>query len=160
MVCHCRDKKIVSSEKAPKAIGPYSIGTIGSQLVFTAGQIGLDPTSQTLAAGGIEGETRQVLTNIKTILEEAGSGLEHILKTTVFMRDINDFSIMNSVYGEFFQENPPARTTLQAAALPKGAAVIIEAVAVLPCECKCDGDCDDDCDCGCHHQKNHECGNR
>jgi 2-iminobutanoate/2-iminopropanoate deaminase len=158
MSCHCQDKKIVKSDKAPKAIGPYSVGVIGSHLVFTAGQLGLDPVSQNLVEGGIEAETKQVMTNIKNILEDSGSGLEHIVKTTVIMKDLGEFSKMNAVYGEFFKENPPARTTLQAAALPKGAAVLVEAIAVLPCNCDCEGDCGEDCDCKCHNSNNQDCG--
>lgn len=124
-------KKVISTNKAPKAIGPYSVANCYGDLVFTAGQIGLDPQSGELVSGGIELETRQVLTNLQAVLEAAGSSLEQVLKTTVFLRDMNDFSRMNAVYAEFFAENCPARSTVQAAGLPKGAAVEIEAVAII-----------------------------
>lgn len=124
-------KKIVSSEKAPKAIGPYSQAIVVENLVFTAGQVGLDPATMELVGGGIEAQTRQVLTNLKHVLEKADSGLNFIIKTTVFLQDMNDFAKMNAVYAEFFPENPPARSTVQVAGLPKGALVEIEALALL-----------------------------
>lgn len=124
-------KKIVSSEKAPKAIGPYSQAIVVDNLVFTAGQVGLDPATMELVEGGVEAQTRQVLTNLKHVLEKADSGLNFIIKTTVFLQDMNDFVRMNSVYAEFFPENPPARSTVQVAGLPKGALVEIESVALL-----------------------------
>src|SRR5512135_2991619 len=124
-------KKIVSTEKAPKAIGPYSQAIVVENLVFTAGQVGLDPATMELVEGGIEAQTRQVLTNLKHVLESADSGLRFVIKTTVFLQDMGDFARMNAVYAEFFPENPPARTTVQAAALPKNAAVEIEAIALV-----------------------------
>ena len=124
-------KKIVSAEKAPKAIGPYSQAIRTENLVFTAGQLGLDPGTMELVEGGIEEQTRQVLTNLKYVLESADSGLKFVVKTTVFLQDMRDFANMNSVYAEFFPENPPARSTIQAAALPKGGLVEIECVALL-----------------------------
>ena len=124
-------KKIVSTEKAPKAIGPYSQAIRTENLVFSAGQIGLDPVTMEMAEGGIEAQTRQVLTNLKHVLEIADSGLNFIVKTTVFLQDMRDFADMNSVYAEFFPENPPARSTVQVAALPKNALVEIECVALL-----------------------------
>ena len=124
-------KKIVSTEKAPKAIGPYSQAILIDNLVFTAGQVGLDPATMELVDGGIEAQTRQVLTNLKNVLETADSGLKFVVKTTVFLQDMGDFAKMNSVYAEFFPENPPARSTVQVAALPKGARVEIECVALL-----------------------------
>ena len=122
-------KKIVSTEKAPKAIGPYSQAILAENLVFTAGQVGLDPATMELVEGGIEAQTRQVLTNLRHVLEKADSGLKFIVKTTVFLQDMADFAKMNAVYGEFFPENPPARSTVQVAALPKGALIEIECVA-------------------------------
>lgn len=123
-------KEIILSEKAPKAIGPYAVANRWGDLIFAAGQLGLDPQTMELVPGGVEAETRQALTNLKHVLEAAGSGLEYVLKTTVFLRDMADFSKMNAVYAEFFPQNPPARSTVQVAALPKGGAVEIEAVAV------------------------------
>jgi 2-iminobutanoate/2-iminopropanoate deaminase len=123
-------KKIVSTEKAPKAIGPYSQAIRTQDLVFTAGQVGLDPATMELVEGGIEAQTRQVLTNLKHVLETADSGLNFIVKTTVFLQDMGDFGKMNSIYAEFFPEHPPARSTVQVAGLPKGALVEIECVAL------------------------------
>jgi 2-iminobutanoate/2-iminopropanoate deaminase len=124
-------KKIVISEKAPRAIGPYSQAVRIEDLVFTAGQIGLNPATMELVDGGIEAQTRQVLTNLKHVLEAAGSGLNYVIKTTVFLKDMADFAAMNAVYAEFFGENPPARSTVAVASLPKGALVEIECVALL-----------------------------
>ena len=124
-------KKIVSAEKAPKAIGPYSQAIRTENLVFTAGQLGLDPATMELVEGGIEAQTRQVLTNLKYVLESADSGLKFVVKTTVFLQNMSDFANMNAVYAEFFPENPPARSTVQAAALPKGGLVEIECIALL-----------------------------
>jgi|SRR5687768_12047630 2-iminobutanoate/2-iminopropanoate deaminase len=124
-------KKIVSTEKAPKAIGPYSQAIRTENLLFTAGQVGLDPNTMELVEGGIEAQTRQVLTNLKHVLETADSGLNFVVKTTVFLQNLGDFAQMNSVYAEFFPENPPARSTVQVAALPKGALVEIECIALL-----------------------------
>ena len=124
-------KKIVSTDKAPKAIGPYSQAIRTENLVFSAGQLGLDPVTMEMVEGGIEAQTRQVLTNLRHVLEIADSGLNFIVKTTVFLQDMRDFADMNSVYAEFFPENPPARSTVQVAALPKEALVEIECVALL-----------------------------
>jgi len=124
-------KQIITSDKAPKALGPYSVANRIGNLVFTAGQLGLDPQTGELALGGIEAETHQSLTNIRNVLEAAGSSLSQVVKTTVFLRDMNDFTRMNAIYGQFFTENFPARSTVQVAALPKGGAVEIETVAVV-----------------------------
>jgi len=124
-------KKIVSTDKAPKAIGPYSQAIRTEGFVFTAGQVGFDPSTMEIVQGGIEAETRQVLTNLKYVLESADSGLNYVVKTTVFLQSMNDFAQMNAIYTEFFPENPPARTTVAVAALPKGALVEIECVALL-----------------------------
>src|SRR5215510_4433461 len=123
-------KKIISTEKAPKAIGPYSQAIRIESLLFTAGQIGLNPATMELVAGGIEAETRQVLTNLKNVLESADSGLNFIVKTTVFLQNMSDFAAMNGVYAQFFPENPPARSTVAVAALPKGALIEIECMAL------------------------------
>lgn len=124
-------KKIIFTEKAPKAIGPYSQAIRTDSMAFTAGQLGLDPATGELVEGGIEAQTRQVLTNLKHVLEASDSGLNYVVKTTVFLKDMNDFAKMNAIYGEFFSQNPPARSTVAVAALPKGALVEMEAVALL-----------------------------
>ena len=124
------EKRVVRTEKAPKAIGPYSVANQVGHLVFTAGQLGLDPLTNELVDGGIEAETRQALTNLMNVLEAANSSLAMVVKTTVFLRDMADFSKMNAIYAEFFTENHPARSTVQVAALPKGGAVEIEVVAI------------------------------
>jgi len=124
-------KKIISTGNAPKAIGPYSQAVCIDNLVFTAGQIGLDPGTMELVEGGVEAQTRRALTNLKHVLESADSGLNFVIKSTVFLADMADFSAMNAVYAEFFPENPPARSTVQAAGLPKAALVEIECVALI-----------------------------
>ena len=124
-------KKIVATEKAPKAIGPYSQAVCIEDIVFTAGQVALDPATMELVEGGIEAQTRQVLTNLNYVLESADSGLNFVIKTTVFLKDMANFAAMNAIYAEFFGENPPARSTVAVAGLPKGALVEIEAVALL-----------------------------
>lgn len=126
------EKQIIATEKAPQAIGPYSQAVRIGNLVYTAGQIGLDPATGDLVPGGVEAETRQALTNLQHVLEAAGASLGTVVKTTVFLRDMNDFAKMNAVYAEFFTAGFPARSAVQAAALPKGAAVEIEAVAYIP----------------------------
>lgn len=124
-------KQVISTENAPAAVGAYSQGIIAKGFVFTAGQIPLIPGTSDLRAGGIEAQTRQVMNNIKGVLEAAGSGLENVVKTTVFLADINDFAEFNAVYSEFFPADPPARTTIQAGGLPLGALIEVEAVALL-----------------------------
>ena len=123
-------KNIVSTVNAPSAIGPYSQGIATDTLVFTSGQLGLDPATGDFAPGGIEAQTRQSLANVKAVLEAAGSGLDMVIKTTVFLKDMNDFAAMNKVYAEFFGEGGcPARSAVQVARLPKDGLVEIEAVA-------------------------------
>ena len=123
-------KKVVQTEKAPKAIGPYSQAIQTDAFIYTAGQIGLDPTTGELVSATVEEQTRQALTNLRNVVEAAGSSLNHTVKTTVFLKDMNDFPKMNSIYAEFFGENPPARSTVAVAALPKGGLVEIEAVVL------------------------------
>jgi len=125
--------KVIQTEKAPKAIGPYSQGIKVEELglIFTAGQIPLDPKTGEMVSGGIEKEIKQVLENLKAVLEEAGSNLTKVIKTTVYLKDMKDFSLMNEIYAQYFKDNPPARTTIQVAELPKGAKLEIEAVAVI-----------------------------
>ena len=123
-------KESVFTSKAPKAIGPYSQAIRIDKLVFASGQAGLDPHTGELVSGGIEAETRQVLTNIKNVLEASESSLDAVVKTTVFLIDMAEFPRMNAVYAEFFPKEPPARSTVAVAALPKGARVEIEAIAL------------------------------
>ena len=125
------ENEIVVAEKAPKAIGPYSAAVKAGNLVFTAGQLGINPESGEFVPGGIETETRQALKNLSAVLEAAGASLANVVKTTVFLRDIGDFGAMNAVYAEFFTADYPARSAVQVARLPKDAAVEIEAVAVI-----------------------------
>jgi 2-iminobutanoate/2-iminopropanoate deaminase len=125
-------KEIVKTNKAPKAIGPYSAGVKVGQFVYTAGQLGIDPETGAFVPGGIVPETRQALTNLKAVLDAAGSSLNQVVKTTVFLKDMDEFSAMNEVYAEFFTDQYPARSAVQVARLPKDGAVEIEAVAVLP----------------------------
>jgi len=122
-------KLITQTEKAPKAIGPYSQAVSAGDLVYTAGQIGLDPSTGELVDGGIEGETRQVLTNLSHVLSACGSSLSLALKTTVYLSDMHDFAAMNAVYAEFIPSEPPARSTVGVSSLPKGARVEIDVIA-------------------------------
>lgn len=126
-------KKFVHSKSAPAAIGPYSQAVIVEKagLVYTAGQVGLLPDTGEMISGGIQEQTRQALKNIGAILAGAGLELTHVVKTTVFLKDLNDFAAMNAAYAESFPKNPPARSTVQVARLPKDALVEIEAVAAL-----------------------------
>ena len=124
-------KTIIFTDQAPAAVGPYSQGVQAGNLIFTAGQGGLDPTTGRLVEGGVEAQTRQTLKNLSAILQAAGSSLSQVVKTTVFLQDIADFQTMNRVYAEFFDDHPPARSTVQVAALPLGALVEIEAVAIV-----------------------------
>lgn len=124
-------KEVITAEKAPKALGPYSAGIRIGQFIFCAGQAGIVRATGELAPGGLEAETRQVLLNLQNVLKSAGSDLSQVVKTTVFLRDMNDFARMNAIYGEFFTDKPPARTTVAVAGLPKGALVEIEAIAVV-----------------------------
>ena len=121
--------RVVHSDAAPKAIGPYSQAIVTATMVYSAGQVGLDPASGALVDGGIVEQTRRVLNNLKAVLEAAGSSLDRVVKTTVFMTDLSQFGAMNEVYAEFFTSTYPARSTVQVAALPRGALVEIEAIA-------------------------------
>ncbi len=121
--------KVISTKKAPAAIGPYSQAIQVGNLVYTSGQIPIDPATGAFVEGGIKEQTRQSLTNVKAILEEAGLTMASVVKTTVFMADMNDFAEMNGVYAEFFAEPYPARSAVAVKTLPKGALVEIEVVA-------------------------------
>ncbi len=123
-------KTIVLTNNAPAPIGPYSQGVkVAGTLVFTAGQIPLNPKTGTVVGVHISTQTQQALENLKAILDEAGASLESVVKTTVFLKDMNEFGDMNKVYGEFFKTNPPARTTVEVSRLPKDVRIEIEAVA-------------------------------
>ena len=124
-------KKIIHTEKAPAAVGPYSQAVRIGQLVYTAGQIALDPATGQLVEGDVQAQTEQVLQNLQAVLAASGSSLKNVVKTTVFLQDMGDFKAMNEVYGRFFGKNPPARSAVQVAALPLGAQVEIEAVALV-----------------------------
>ena len=123
-------RKIIHTDQAPKAVGPYSQAIRTDALLFTSGQIALDPASGKLVEGGIEDQTRQVMANLKAVLEAAGSDFSRVVKATVFLADINDFAAFNAVYAQYFQAEPPARSAFQVAALPLGAQVEIEMVAL------------------------------
>jgi len=120
---------IVSTERAPKAIGPYSQAVIANGFVFVSGQIPLDPATGQIVAGGIAEQTTQVFENMKNVLEAAGSSLEQAVKTTVYLKDMGDFAPMNEVYGRYFPANPPARATVEAARLPRDVRVEIDCIA-------------------------------
>ncbi len=121
-------KKIISTDKAPGAIGPYSQGTANDQLIFTSGQLPINPETKEMV-DGIKDQTRMSLQNVKSILEAEGSSLEKVMKTTVYLSDIANFTAMNEVYAEFFTNNYPSRSAFEVAALPLGALVEIEVIA-------------------------------
>lgn len=124
-------KQVIHTDKAPAAIGPYSQAIQIGQLLFTSGQVPIDPETGTIVEGGIQEQARQSLNNIKAILNAAGTNMGAVVKTTVFLQDMNDFAAMNEVYAEFFQEPYPARSAVQVGRLPKDALVEIEAIAQL-----------------------------
>ena len=123
-------KEIIQTADAPQAIGPYSQAIKANGLVFDSGQIPIDPATGQFVSGGIAEQTDQVLKNLSAVLEAAGSGLDRVIKTTVFLADMQEFSAMNDVYGKFFAQDPPARATVEAARLPRDAKVEIEAIAL------------------------------
>jgi 2-iminobutanoate/2-iminopropanoate deaminase len=125
------NKTVVQTESAPKAIGPYSQAIVANGFVFCSGQIPLDPATGNMVEGGIEAQTHQVLKNLTAVLQAAGADLRRVVKTTVFLQSMNDFAAMNNVYATYFTENPPGRSTVEVAKLPRGALVEIEAVAAL-----------------------------
>lgn len=131
---HRQAKVPVSTAHAPAAIGPYSQAVRVGEFVYTSGQIALDPDTGQIVPGGIEEQTTRVLENLKAVLGAAGSGLEQVVKTVVFLKDMNDFTRMNAIYGKFFSFEdmaPPARSTVEVARLPKDALVEIEAIALV-----------------------------
>ena len=123
------DKQVVCTNKAPAPVGPYSQATVAGDLVFTAGQIGLVPGTKEFAGADIQAQTRQALENLKAVLEVAGSGIDRALKTTVFLKNMDDFSAMNEVFAEYFVADPPARSAVEGARLPLDALVEIECIA-------------------------------
>jgi 2-iminobutanoate/2-iminopropanoate deaminase len=123
-------KKIISTNDAPAAVGPYSQAVRAGSLVFCAGQIPLDPKSGQIISQDIADQTRRVLDNITAVLKAEGLTFEHIVKTTIFLIDLSDFQTVNEIYGSYFKQQPPARSTVQVSALPKGARVEIEAIAM------------------------------
>lgn len=124
-------REVINSKKAPKAIGPYSHSIKTGNFVFTSGQLGLNPDDGKLVTGGVEAETHQALKNLASVLESAGSNLGSVLKTTLFVKNMDDFPKINKIYGEFFPENPPARSTVEVARLPMNGLFEIEAIAVI-----------------------------
>lgn len=126
------NRQIILTKQAPAPIGPYNQGVIAQgTMVFTAGQVALDPSTGGIVSGGIREQTRQVLQNLKAILEAGGSSLAQVVKTTVFLKDMNEFAAMNEVYGEFFHDSPPARTTVEVVRLPRDVRVEIEAIGLV-----------------------------
>ena len=125
-------RELIHTEHAPAAVGPYSQAVKIGNLVYTAGQIALVPATGKMREDEIRAQTEQALTNLRAVLKAAGSGLEHVVKTTVFLQDMGEFAAMNEAYGRFFPNSPPARSAVQAAALPLNARVEIEAVALVP----------------------------
>ena len=124
-------KEVILAENAPKAIGPYSVAVRSKGFIFVSGTLGMDAETGELVPGGIEAQTRKALENLNNVLESGRSSLDRVVKTTVFLQDMTEFPKMNAVYAEFFQHDPPARSTVEVAALPKGAAVEIEAIATV-----------------------------
>ena len=125
------DLKSVSTQSAPQAIGPYSQAVIGNGLVFTAGQVALDPATMTLVGADVKAQTDQVFANLKAVLEASGSSLQKVIKTTVFLATMDDFGAMNEVYAKHFGDHRPARSTVAVKTLPKSALVEIDCVAVV-----------------------------
>ncbi len=123
-------RKVIIPDDAPKAIGPYSAAIETDFFVFTSGQLGLDPKTGELVPGGIEAETHQAIHNLKQVLRSAGLELQSVVKTTVFLKDIHEFSNMNKIYAEYFKDQPPARSAFEVAELPKNARIEIEAIAI------------------------------
>jgi 2-iminobutanoate/2-iminopropanoate deaminase len=122
-------KKTITATDAPKALGPYSQAVVHNNIVYCSGQIGLDPASGEFAGDNIAAQTRQVMLNLKAVLTQAGSSFDRVLKCSIYLADMNDFSVVNQIYGEYFESNPPARETVAVKTLPKSALVEISCVA-------------------------------
>src|SRR5262244_2036140 len=125
------NKQSISTSQAPRAIGPYSQAIRAGNLLFCSGQIPIDPATGEFVSGGVAEQTEQVMRNLSALLSAGKSSLKQVVKTTVFLADMDDFTAMNEVYGRYFGENPPARATVQAARLPRDAKVEIEAIAII-----------------------------
>ena len=123
-------KKIISTSDAPAALGPYSQAVRVGSTIYCAGQIPLDPKTGQIVSGGVDVQTRRVMENISAVLKAEGLNFDHIVKTTIFLMDLNDFQTVNEIYGSYFKQQPPARSTVQVAGLPKGARVEVEVIAV------------------------------
>jgi 2-iminobutanoate/2-iminopropanoate deaminase len=123
-------KEIISTDRGPKAIGPYSQAVRANGFVFVSGQIPLDPATQQLVAGDVQAQTERVLQNLQGILEAAGSSLDHVVRATVFLADMNEFAAVNEVYGRYFRGQPPARSTVQVARLPRDVRIEIDVIAL------------------------------
>lgn len=124
--------EVISTKDAPKAIGPYSQAVRVQNMVYTSGQIPVDPSNGEVVGGGIENQAKQVLENLKAVLVEAGTRFENVLKTTVYIKDMKDFASVNNIYGHYFKEPYPARSCVEVARLPKDVLIEIEAVAIIP----------------------------
>ena len=129
-VSFAQEKKVVATKEAPQAIGPYSQAIKAGGFVFTAGQIPIDPATGKLVEGDVKAQTERVLKNLSAVLAAAGSSMDRVVKTTVFLKNMSDFPAMNEAYGQFFKNDPPSRSTVQAAALPKDALIEIDVVAL------------------------------
>jgi len=123
-------KEVIATDRGPKAIGPYSQAIRANGLIFVSGQIALDPSTQLLVAGDIKAQTERVMENLKGIVEAAGSALDRVVRTTVFLADMNEFGLMNEIYARYFPGQPPARSTVQAARLPRDVRVEIDLIAL------------------------------
>ena len=125
-------RDIISTSNAPKAIGPYSQGIRANGFVFVSGQVAIDPSTQQVVVGDVSAQTEQVIKNLSSILKAAGTGLDQVVRSTVFLKSMNDFAAMNEVYGKFFTSSPPARSTVEVSRLPKDVLVEIDVIALSP----------------------------
>ena len=123
--------QMIETDKAPKAIGPYSQAVKCENMLFISGQIAINPKTQEMVEGGIEEQTKQVMESIKGILEEVGINMEHVVKTTIYLKNLNDFTVVNEIYGSYFEKHKPARATVEVSNLPKGALIEIETIACI-----------------------------
>ncbi len=125
-------KKIVKTDNAPAALGPYSQGIIAGNLLFTAGQVGIDPKTQKMKQDTLDEEIHQIMSNLSAIAKEAGTSLDNVVKTMIFVTDLNNFAKVNEIYGSYFEGNPPARSTVEVSRLPADANVEIDMVILIP----------------------------